>query len=139
MQKALDVASRCGDGIVLGADTVVSQGGEIMGKPADEEDAVRMISRLQGSVHSVFTGVTLVKKAEGHTRIRTFSSETKVYVYPMSEEEIREYVRTGEPMDKAGAYGIQGRFGAFIEKIEGDYNTVVGLPAAAVYQELKLL
>ena len=139
-QKAEDVAASVEDGIVLGADTVVCQNGQIMGKPTDEADAKQMLQKLQGEEHSVYTGVTILVKANGAVQhVQTFSQETKVYVYEMTDEEIDRYIATGEPMDKAGAYGIQGRFAAYVEGIEGDYNNVVGLPVSAVWQELKEL
>lgn len=96
-----------------------------------------MITLLQGRTHQVYTGVTLIASGKGKEKVRTFSEETHVAVYPMNEEEIRDYVSSGEPDDKAGAYGIQGRFAAYIEKIDGDYSNVVGLPTGRVYQELK--
>lgn len=143
LQKAGDVAEKCkkerpGEGtIIIGADTVVAIDGMILGKPADRKEAVRMITLLQGRTHQVYTGVTLIASGKGEEKVRTFSEETHVAVYPMNEEEIRDYVSSGEPDDKAGAYGIQGRFAAYIEKIDGDYSNVVGLPTGRVYQELK--
>lgn len=137
-QKVKKVAAQITDGIVIGADTVVCQDSEIMGKPKDEADAMRMLKQLQGEMHSVFTGVTLIVKENGSEISRkTFSQETRVYLYAMTDKEIREYIATGEPMDKAGAYGIQGRFAAYVEGVEGDYNNVVGLPVSAVWQEIK--
>lgn len=123
--------------VVIGADTVVALGEQIMGKPKDEQDAVRMLSLLQGKTHQVYTGVTLVyTKEEGKIGRTSFHEKTDVAMYPVSQEEIRAYVATGEPMDKAGAYGIQGRCAAFIKGICGDYNNVVGLPVGRLYQEL---
>lgn len=137
-QKAASVAEQIADGIIIGADTVVCQNGKIMGKPKDEEDAKRMLQQLQGEMHSVFTGVSILVKENGKVcASTTFSQETRVYLYEMTEEEILQYIATEEPMDKAGAYGIQGRFAAYVEGIEGDYNNVVGLPISAVWQELK--
>jgi septum formation protein len=137
-QKAEDVASREPEGTwILGADTVVSLDGEILGKPADQEEAGEMLRRLSGRSHSVYTGVTLYKKEDGRIWSECFSEETSVTFYPMTEEEIRRYVATGDPLDKAGAYGIQGPAAAFIRCIDGDYNNVVGLPVAAVYQRWK--
>ncbi len=140
-QKAEDVAGsvlRDREGIlVIGADTVVSYQGQILGKPVDTDDAVRMLSMLQGNAHSVFTGVTLIRRGLKETWQVTFAEETRVHMYPMTEAEIRWYVGTGEPMDKAGAYGIQGLCARFVEKIEGDYNNVVGLPVGKIWQELK--
>ena len=127
--------------IVVGADTVVALEDEVMGKPGSRKEAGAMLSRLQGSSHQVYTGVTLIK-GEGRNkppRTVTFHERTKVVMYPMSEAEINAYVDTGEPMDKAGAYGIQGKCAAFIREIHGDYNNVVGLPTGRLYQELKKL
>lgn len=141
-QKALDVGNDernmvyCGD-VVIGADTIVVMDGVIMGKPGSREEAISMLSTLQGRVHSVFTGVTLYHKDSINSEMVSFAKETKVTFYAMSNDEIETYVNTGEPMDKAGAYGIQGLSAAFVEQVEGDYNNVVGLPIGAVYQELK--
>lgn len=125
--------------VILGADTVVACDGRILGKPVDEADAVRMLSVLSGNTHSVYTGVAVVWKKDGNEHIFQFYEETKVTMYPMSQAEIEAYVKTGEPMDKAGAYGIQGKCAIYIEKIMGDYNNVVGLPIARIYQEMKRL
>lgn len=143
-KKAKEVAGKLaakdgGELLILGADTVVTYDGVVLGKPKDEADAVRMLSVLNGSTHSVFTGVALIYQAKGTERVLNFYQETRVTMYPMSPGEIQAYVRSGEPMDKAGAYGIQGRGTVFIEKIAGDYNNVVGLPMARVYQEMKKL
>lgn len=119
--------------LIIGADTIVVYDGKILGKPKDEEDAVRMLTMLQGNTHSVYTGVTLLER-DGQM---TFAEETKVSMYPMTQEEINWYVGTREPMDKAGAYGIQGLCARFVKKIEGDYNNVVGLPVGRIYQEMK--
>ena len=121
--------------LVIGADTVVACGGEILGKPRDVEDATRMLRMLSGRSHEVYTGVTFVYD-EGR-EIYSFYECTKVHFAPMIEAEIAEYVATGDPMDKAGAYGIQGFCARYITGIEGDYNNVVGLPVGRVYQELK--
>lgn len=138
--KALDVAKDIDDkAVIIGADTVVAYAGEILGKPKNEEDAFRMLHMLQGEEHEVYTGVTFVVKENGREYIEFFCESTKVMMYPASEEEIWAYIATGEPMDKAGAYGIQGRAAAFVKKIEGDYNNVVGLPIARLYQILKNL
>lgn len=138
LQKAEAVAEEAEEGrVILGADTVVVLDGKILGKPRDEADAFRMLLALQGREHKVYTGVALFRKGGGEKI--SFAEETTVSVWPMSEEEIRAYIATGEPMDKAGAYGIQGRFAAFIRKIDGDYTNVVGLPLGRVYQEGKNL
>ena len=124
------------EAIVLGADTVVASDGKILGKPKDTEDAARMLTMLQGRGHEVYTGVTILYEEDGKKKALTFHEKTTVHFYPMTEEQIREYVATGDPMDKAGAYGIQGFCARYIRGIEGDYNNVVGLPAGRVYQEL---
>lgn len=124
---------------VIGADTVVALEGEVMGKPGSRQEAVSMLTRLQGRSHQVYTGVTLIAQSgeKEPPRQVTFHEKTDVVMYPVSEAEISAYVDTGEPMDKAGAYGIQGRCAAFIREIHGDYNNVVGLPVGRVYQELR--
>lgn len=138
-QKARDVAEVAGREmakdslLVIGADTIVVYEGKILGKPGDKEDAVRMLTMLQGKEHSVYTGVALLS---GEQEI-VFAEETRVQMCPMTPEEILWYVNTGEPMDKAGAYGIQGLCARFIRQIQGDYNNVVGLPVGRIYQELK--
>lgn len=123
--------------VVIGADTIVACGGQILGKPGTRERAEEMLGMLQGGTHQVYTGVAFVWKEKGRTESAGFYECTDVRIFPMTEEEIRCYVETGEPMDKAGAYGIQGGFAAFIQGICGDYNNVVGLPVGRVYQELK--
>ena len=125
------------DVIVIGADTVVAVDGKILGKPHSKEEAEEMLRLLSGRVHQVCTGVALLSRNQGSWRERTFYEETQVEMYPITEEEIREYVATGEPMDKAGAYGIQGRAAIFVKGIRGDYNNVVGLPVSRLSQELK--
>ena len=138
---ALDVAAEAisdeEEFMVIGADTVVALDGTILGKPKDAEDAKRMLRMLSGKSHSVFTGVTFVKCLDGETAVYSFHEETKVIFEEMSEAEIDEYVTTGDPLDKAGAYGIQGFCARYIKGIEGDYNNVVGLPVGRVYQEMK--
>ena len=138
--KAADVASRCEAGtLVIGADTVVAvcpKGEErpvILGKPGNAENAGNMIRQIQGHVHQVYTGVTICST---HKNV-SFYEKTDVWVYDMTDEEIRDYISTGELMDKAGAYGIQGKFAAYIKGIEGDYNNVVDLPVARLVHELK--
>ena len=126
------------DTIVIGADTIVVLDGKILGKPKDEKDAADMIGALQGRSHEVYTGVAILDyDAQGEKNVSVHAVGTKVYVNPMDEAEISAYIDTGEPMDKAGAYGIQGRFAAYIDRIEGDYYNVVGLPVSYVYQALK--
>lgn len=124
------------DNVVLGADTVVACDGKILGKPADMEGAVAMLTMLQGRGHEVYTGVTILYEENGERKTLTFHEKTTVHFYPMTDAQIREYVATGDPMDKAGAYGIQGLCARYISGIVGDYNNVVGLPVGRVYQEL---
>ena len=134
------------ESILIGADTVVAVDDRILGKPADETEAFRMIELLQGRSHQVYTGVTILRQGGlqpleegtgtcGIQKKQVFE-KTDVLVYPMSEEEITAYVKTGEPLDKAGAYGIQGSFAAYIQGINGDYSNVVGLPVGRLYHEL---
>lgn len=136
-RKAEAVAVSEENAIVIGADTIVAAEGKILGKPRSREEAFSMLSMLQGRVHQVYTGVALISKEAGTERRQVFSEKTDVAMYPMTEEEIRAYIDTGEPMDKAGAYGIQGCAAVYIRKIDGDYNNVVGLPIARLYQEWK--
>lgn len=142
-QKAVDVCGRLAaegkeDFIVIGADTVVSAWGKILGKPADKEDAKRMLKELQGGSHQVYTGVTLAWKYKDMAPMyAAFSECTDVTMYSMTDEEIQRYVDSGEPLDKAGAYAIQGLCAAYIQGICGDYNNVVGLPVGRLCQELK--
>ena len=125
--------------LIIGADTVVACDGEILGKPSDKEDAFRMLWKLQGHTHQVYTGVTLLLKKKDTWQAHTFSEKTDVQFYPVSREELLAYIETGEPMDKAGSYGIQGGFGIYVKGICGDYNNVVGLPVGRLVYELKKL
>lgn len=137
-QKAEDIFGQLGKGqkpLVIGSDTIVAYGDEILGKPKDEADAFRMLQMLQGNRHQVYTGVTVVTAQEQVT----FFECTHVNVYPMNDDEIRAYIATGEPLDKAGAYGIQGKFARYVRSIEGDYLNVVGLPLARLCHELEKL
>ena len=127
------------DVIVIGADTVVANESEILGKPRDLEHAKEMISSLQGKIHQVYTGVYLYWNDGKINRNLTFYEKTDVEVYPMTPEEIEAYVATKECVDKAGSYAIQGLFSPYIKGISGDYNNVVGLPVARIYQEIKKL
>ncbi len=127
------------DVIVLGADTVVANDGVILGKPRDVEHAKEMILSLQGKAHQVYTGVCLFWNDGKVNQNITFYEKTDVEVYPMSLEEVNAYVATGECSDKAGSYAIQGLFSPYIKGICGDYNNVVGLPVARIYQEMKKL
>lgn len=139
-QKAEDAAkSQKAGSCVIGADTVVSVDEKILGKPSTHEEARRMISILSGKKHQVFTGVTLIFCGREGQKVRSFVEKTEVEVFSMTQKEIEDYANQAEPMDKAGAYGIQGKFAAFIKGIDGDYNNVVGLPVGRVYQEIKQL
>ena len=124
---------------VIGSDTVVILEGEIFGKPRDQKDAYRMLKRLSGRTHIVSTGVTVLSGTPGcgDPVRKSFTSEAKVTFYELTEEEIREYLTKGEYADKAGAYGIQGLGALFVERVEGDYYTVVGFPLAAAARLLK--
>lgn len=134
MQKAREVADKCDGTVIIGADTVVAADGQILGKPKSREDAVHMLGMLQGRDHEVITGVTVILKNSG--KVLNFAEVTKVHVFPMTRTQIENYADSGEPMDKAGAYGIQGLFAVYVSGIEGDYNNVVGLPIGRLYQEV---
>ena len=137
LQKAKEIADlQTEDCIVIGADTIVAKGDTIMGKPKDEADAFRMLDMISDDCHQVYTGVTIIRTGE-RAEIITFAEKTDVYLYPISEKDIRAYIESGDPMDKAGAYGIQGDFAVHVKGIQGDYYNVVGLPIGRVYQELQ--
>ena len=124
--------------VFIGADTVVAYEGKILGKPMDEADAYEMIEMLQGKKHQVHTGVcVIVAEEKKEAVIESFASTTQVEVYPMSKADILDYIETKEPMDKAGAYGIQGYFAQYIKGIEGDYANVVGLPVGRLCKLLR--
>jgi septum formation protein len=131
-RKADAAKIECSD-VVLSADTVVALGDRILGKPSDKAEAFSMLRSLSGKTHSVYTGVT-IKSAE---KKRVFAVKTDVLFYPLTDDEINAYIATGEPFDKAGAYGIQGRAAVFVEKIDGDYYSVVGLPLSRCARALR--
>ncbi len=133
LDKASDIAAKRPDAVVIGADTLVAIGEHIFGKPKDKADAADMLRKLSGSTHSVYTGLAVVCDGE----IDTSCVETKVTFNEMTDEEIDEYIETAEPMDKAGAYGIQGYGGKFIDRIDGCYFNVMGLPQSVMYDMLK--
>ena len=135
-RKALVVAGRHGNQWVLGADTVVCYDGEILGKPSDPQEAFDMLCMLSGRKHQVITGVTLLRREGEEVRRIQFAETTDVWMYLNHRDIIKQYVASGEPMDKAGAYGIQGKGAVLVERIAGDYNNVVGLPIARLYQLL---
>ena len=142
-EKALAVWRMRPRDMVLGADTIVVVDGAILGKPVDSNDAARMLRLLSGRVHQVITGVCVVggrgdsQLTSSEPETRTASETTSVTMNELSDAEIRKYVATGEPMDKAGAYAIQGIASRWIPRIEGDYSNVVGLPMALVYSMLR--
>ena len=129
------------DLLVIGADTIVALNGEILGKPKDHEDAYRMIAALSGKDHEVFTGVTLLfKKAlSEEVQEKTFFEQTTVTFFSLSEEELKALSESDEPLDKAGAYAIQGEAGVYISRINGDVMNVIGLPVPRLLQEIKRL
>lgn len=125
------------DFCVIGADTVVAYKDTIMGKPVDEDDARRMLHNLSGNVHQVYTGVSLyINRRNDGPEVVTFHEKTDVEMYELTDKQIDDYIATGEPMDKAGAYGIQAKAAAFVKKIDGEYYNVVGLPIGRLHQEL---
>ena len=147
-EKALAISRRRPQDCVLGADTIVVVDEKILGKPRDAADAARMLRLLSGRTHEVITGVCLAGPVAGGQRVRgelrtenrelrTAYETTRVTMCEISDEDISEYISTGEPMDKAGAYAIQGMASRWIPRIEGDYSNVVGLPVALVYRMLQ--
>lgn len=136
--KAQTVVQECEKGdVIVAADTVVSIDGIILGKPKDKKDADKMLKEIAGRDHVVYTGVTVAKIGEKKTKYKTFCEKTVVTIDELSQKEIDEYIASGEPMDKAGAYGIQGLFAKHVPKIKGDFFTVMGLPASRVYKTIK--
>ena len=138
-EKAADIFRQRPQDFVLGADTIVIVDGQILGKPHDTEDAARMLRLLSGRTHQVTTGVCLRgPEREGRSSLEETRSETTlVTMSKLTDEDIQSYVATGEPLDKAGAYAIQGRASRWISRIEGDYFNVVGLPVSLVYRMLQ--
>ena len=132
--KAEEIASTHPEDIVVGADTVVAIGGEILGKPKDAADARRMLKMLSGKQHSVFTGVCIISSS----RNTSFAEETTVRFFDLTEQEISDYIATGEPFDKAGSYGIQGIGALLVSGITGDYYNVMGLPVGRLARELRM-
>ena len=130
--KAMAISREAGD-TVIAADTIVVLDGQVLGKPADAADAVRMLTALSGRDHQVMTGVTVLRSET----ILTHTEITDIHFRPLSQKEIADYVATGEPMDKAGSYGIQGGAALFAEKLHGDYYNVMGLPVCRLWQMLR--
>lgn len=133
-QKAAEVAASHPYDAIIGADTLVFLGAEIMGKPADRSDAKRMLTLLSGNIHTVITAVSI---AQNGVVTKVFAEETKVEFFHLTDEEITAYIATGEPMDKAGAYGIQDKGALLVKGIAGDYYNVMGLPVGRLYRELR--
>ena len=130
--------AECEEGtLVIGSDTIVVFENRILGKPKDRRDAAETLEKLQGNTHQVYTGVSVLERKAGKWVEHTFFESTDVTFYPVSREEIQDYIATGEPMEKAGSYGIQGLFGIYVKGICGDYNNVVGLPVARLFHEMK--
>jgi septum formation protein len=136
-RKAAAAARKLNDGIVIGADTVVVWQGQVLGKPRNGDEAFEMLLKLQGCSHEVYTGVALIDVSSGKALVQ--HEKTRVFFSPLDEREIRLYMDSGEPFDKAGAYGVQGLAAVFITKIEGCYTNVVGLPLARLTSMLKQL
>ena len=131
--KARAVSALHPDRIVIGADTVVILDGKVLGKPRNKDDAFSMLRSLSGRIHTVITGCCLIRDG----RERSFGERTRVEFYPLSDREIEDYIATGDPFDKAGSYGIQGRGCLFVKGIEGDFFNVMGLPVARLNRELR--
>lgn len=141
-QKATHISSQLNslekeNSFIIGADTIVAIDNQILGKPSSPENAFSMLENLSGNVHQVYTGVTLILFKDGICHKKSFYEKTDVYFYSLTPEKIQSYVDTMDCMDKAGAYGIQGRAAAFVRKIDGDYNNVVGLPVARLLLEME--
>lgn len=124
------------DYMVIGADTIVFYNDEILGKPQDEQEAFDMLKMLSDRTHQVFTGISIISNIKNEKQIFLLHERTAVTFYPINDYDLKEYIATGDSLDKAGAYGIQGPFAVHIRKIEGDYNNVVGLPIAKLYQAI---
>ena len=138
--KAKEVFSRTqGDRIVIGADTIVTKNNKIYGKPKNNEHAKQMIKELlqDGGIHSVITGLCIIMETNGEKKEYVTYDEVKVFLKNITDEEIEKWIATGKAIDKAGSYGIQNEFGVFVDKIEGNYTTVVGLPIHKVYEIIK--
>ena len=138
--KARDVFNKTsGNRVVIGSDTIVEKNGKIYGKPKDKEDAKNMIKELIANdrIHRVMTAVCVIKEENGIIKEESICDIANVYLKDMTDEEIEKWVSTGKAMDKAGAYGIQEEFGVFVEKIDGNYTTIVGLPVHRVYDMIK--
>ena len=138
-QKAKEVEKQVNydDYVIIAADTVVALDNKILGKPIDRKDAYDMIASIVGRKHSVYTGVTLIIKSHNKCEVKSFFEETVVDVYPMTEDKINKYLDMNEWKDKAGSYGIQGSFAAYVKSINGDYYTVVGLPISRIIYEIE--
>lgn len=134
-KKASKVAEKFSDAIIIGADTIVVLEDLILGKPRDERDAEKILNSLSGKKHAVITAFTILDSRTGKKVTRSHMSN--VYMRNLGSDEIKEYIASGEPMDKAGAYAIQGRAGLFVERIEGNYHSIVGLPLNLLKEELK--
>lgn len=132
LQKAQAVAAEHKEAVVIGSDTVVALDGKILGKPHSEQEACEMLRSLSGRTHKVFTGVAIVCGG----KVKNFFDETDVEFYSLGDDEIKKYVATGEPTDKAGAYGIQGKGSVLVKRINGDFFSVMGLPIAKLYREM---
>lgn len=125
------------DFMVIGADTIVYYDGEVLGKPADAQEAFDMLKLLSDRTHQVYTGLAIILRKANEKQVHLLHERTDVTFYPISDEELKDYITTGDPLDKAGAYGIQGTFAVHVKEIKGDYNNVVGLPIAKLYQTLR--
>lgn len=124
------------DYCVIGADTIVYYEGEVLGKPEDKDDATSMLLMLQDRTHQVYTGIALYYKKNGQEKLLTFFEKTDVTFYPVDRFDIKAYIESGDPLDKAGSYGIQSGFGKHVRSIKGEYTNVVGLPIGRLYNEL---
>lgn len=136
-EKVFEDTKNLGDRIVIGSDTMVVKDNKIYGKPKNHDDAMSMLKELKNAKHEVNTGLAIIAEKNGKLTQITDVSIASVYFSDITDEELEDWIATGEPFDKAGGYAVQGKFGVFIEKIEGDYYTVVGLPIRKVYTAIK--
>lgn len=138
-EKVFEETKELGDRIVIGSDTIVVKDGKIYGKPKNHDDALQMLNELKNAKHEVYTGIAILAEKDGKITKNIDVSSTAVYISDITVEELEDWIATNEAYDKAGGYAVQGKFGVFIEKIEGDYYTVVGLPIRKVYNAINAI
>lgn len=138
-EKVFEETKELGNRIVIGSDTIVVKDGKIYGKPKNHDDALQMLNELKNAKHEVDTGIAILAEKDGKITQNVDVSSTAVYISDITAEELEDWIATNEAYDKAGGYAVQGKFGVFIEKIEGDYYTIVGLPIRKVYNAINAI